>query len=99
MDFDSLFLVLSQVQVAPGGAGLVALMPRGTGRMRVEGRKNVAADHSMCTEGAEAQGEEQRQEAEEDTDLQPEQGAAERTGLRQEEGHDLVCSYVCVNLV
>ena len=99
MDFDSLSLVLSQVQEAPGGAGQVAWMPKGTVEMRVEGRNNVAADHSMCTEGAEAQGEEQRQEAEEDTDLQPEQGAAERTGLRQEEGHDLVCSYVCVNLV
>ena len=89
------------MQEAPGGAGLGALKLRGTewagqSEVWVEGRHRrgiLAADHSMCTEGAGAQG------AEADTGLQPELGAAERTGLRraraQAEVRDLLsCSCV-----
>ena len=111
MVFDSLSLVLSQVQVAPGEVEQVAWMPRGRVGMRVEGRsRRGIADHSMCAEElltqpisacadaeeAGAQGEEQRPGAGEDNGLQPGLGAAERTDLRQVEDRDLcVCSCVC----
>ena len=111
MVFDSLSLVLSQVQVVPGAAEQVAWMPRGTVGMRAEGRRRRGiADHSMCVEElltqpisacddaeeAGAQGEERRPGAGVDNGLQPGQGAAERSGLRQVEDRDLcVCSCVC----